>query len=105
YVINRAGDLPYAHTWIAVIVPGEERIFDALAIDPAFREFGFKSANKIVVGFDPGSSEYMQKAYRAFKFTYENNDGTNGSAAIVAVAKGYADDRDPLYDVKKRSMM
>jgi len=105
YVIKREGALPYAHTWVGVIVPSEERIFDALPVDPAFREFGFKNANKIVVGFDPGSSEYVQKAYRAFKFTYENSDGTNGSAAIVAVASSYLDNKDPLYDIKKRSLI
>jgi len=105
YIIKREGALPYAHTWVGVIVPSEERIFDALPVDPAFREFGFKSANKIVTGFDPGSSEYVQKAYRAFKFTYENSDGTNGSAAIVAVASNYLDNKDPLYDIKKRSLI
>jgi transglutaminase-like putative cysteine protease len=103
YVIKREGALPYAHTWASVIVPSDEDIFDALPVDPAFREFGVKSAQKIVIGFDPGSEDYLQKVYRAFKFTYEDSDGTNGSAAIVAVANRYLDNKDPLYDVKKKS--
>lgn len=103
YVIERAGALPYAHTWAGVIVGGGRGIFDSLPVDPAFREFGTKAATKIAVGFDPGNDEYLQKAYRAFRFTYENSDGTNGGAAIVAVARMYADDRDPLYEIKKRS--
>jgi transglutaminase-like putative cysteine protease len=105
YVIKREGSLPYAHTWASVIVPSDEGIFDALPVDPAFREFGVKSAQKIVIGFDPGSEDYLQKVYRAFRFTYENSDGTNGSAAIVAVASRYLDNKDPLYDVKRRIMI
>jgi len=105
YVIKREGALPYAHTWASVIVPSEEGIFDALPVDPAFREFGVKSAQKIVIGFDPGSEDYLQKVYRAFRFTFENSDGTNGSAAIVAVANRYLDNKDPLYDVKKKSYL
>ena len=105
YMIKREGSLPYAHTWASVIVPSDERIFDALPVDPAFREFGVKSAQKVVVGFDPGSEDYLQKAYRALRFTYEDSDGTNGSAAIVAVASRYLDNKDPLYDVKRRIMI
>ena len=105
YVIKREGALPYAHTWASVIVPSDEGIFDALPVDPAFREFGVKGAQKIVIGFDPGSEDYLQKVYRAFRFTYENSDGTNGSAAIVAVANRYLDNKDPLYDVKRRIMI
>ena len=72
-------------------------------MDPSLHEFGVKEARKIITGIDAGSEEYLQRIYRPFRYSYERDDGTNGSGSIVVVATKYINSNDPLYAVKKRS--